>query len=92
MTLNWNVYSTDYKIGRIIIDACHKSIVLFRHLQQSKIVGLFSKTTNTRDLARQLCLDDHFSLELQKLVTQYIQHITRPFPLKVFVDLTDPKR
>ena len=46
----------------------------------------------TSDAARQLSLDDHFSLELQKLVTQYIQHTTRPFPLKFFVDLTDPKR
>ena len=46
----------------------------------------------TSDAARQLSLDDRFSLELQKLVTQYIQHTTRPFPLKFFVDLTDPKR
>ena len=37
-------------------------------------------------------LDDWFVMELKKLIHVYMQHTTRPFPMKYFLDLTDHSR
>ncbi|CAF4491386.1 unnamed protein product [Rotaria sp. Silwood2] len=35
-------------------------------------------------------LDDQFIAQLRQLIHEYMQHTTRPLPLKYFLDLTDP--
>ncbi|CAF3104657.1 unnamed protein product [Rotaria sp. Silwood2] len=36
-----------------------------------------------------MSLDDQFIAQLRKLIKDYIQHTTRPLPLKYFLDLTE---
>jgi len=36
-----------------------------------------------------LSADEQFIVDLRKIINDYLQRTTRPFPLKYFIDLTD---
>ncbi|CAF1246181.1 unnamed protein product [Rotaria sp. Silwood1] len=35
-------------------------------------------------------LDDQFIVQLRQLIYEYVEHTTRPMPVKYFIDLSDP--
>ena len=54
---------------------------------QSSSLSLSSNSTTVGREA--ISLDDQFVQELRKLINNYMQHTTRPFPLKYFLNLTE---